>query len=106
MTCAKAKVECWIVHPSGAVFYGSNDCATPVNICPRTADEGYEKCTHVCNQEGHAEQVALKKARHFARGATVFVTHHRICDNCADLLFAAGVDRVLLAKNAPVFFQQ
>ena len=106
MTCAKVKVECWLVHPTGTVYYGSNDCAAPQVQCPRTKDEGYDKCTHVCQQEGHAEQIALKKAGVSSHGCIAFVTHKRICPRCEDLLYKNGVERVYLANLAPVFWQK
>lgn len=110
MTCAKVKVECWLIHPSGAVFYGSNDCANPQVHCPRTAagethGVGYEKCTHICRQEGHAEVVALRKAGHFARECIAFVTHDWICKDCEAALYAAGVQCVMLSTPAKVFWQ-
>lgn len=108
MTCAKIKIECWLVHPSGVVFYGSNDCANPQVTCPRgNAPKGteYEKCQHICQQEGHAEQIALKKAGHFSYGCIAFVNHDWICPNCADLLYKNGVEQVYLAALAPVFWQ-
>ena len=111
MTCAKVKVECWIVHPSGAVFYGSNDCGTPQEVCPRvtagqTHGEGYEKCHHICNQPGHAEIMALRAAGEWARGSTAFVGHDWVCQDCENALYKAGVDRVFLAQKAPVFWQK
>ena len=106
MTCAKVRVECWLIHPTGIVFYGSNDCDTPQVKCPREEGEGYDKCGHVCNQQGHAEQVALRKAGEYSHGCIAFVTHKRICPTCEALLYKHGVDRVYLASLAPVFWQK
>jgi hypothetical protein len=45
MTCAKKRVTCQIVTADGQhAFYGTNDCATPVEVCPRGLWDGYEKC--------------------------------------------------------------
>ena len=95
--CAKRQVVCTIVGINGARYIGENDCANPQKVCPRLEGEGYEKCTSVCQQVGHAETEALKKAGMNARGghATLF-GHHWICEPCGRALSDAGVASVTI----------
>ncbi len=56
--CAKMTVRCTLVTPAGEHIVGTNHCENPQPVCPRAPGEGYEKCTSVCRQVGHAEVVA------------------------------------------------
>jgi deoxycytidylate deaminase len=101
MTCAKKKVRCFIVTEDAKnIFYGTNHCDTPVMVCPRTEGEGYEKCKSICNQKGHAEEMALAEAEGFdLTGATAYIEgigHY--CKSCQIKLFAAGVENLRLVK--------
>ena len=101
MTCAKKIVECWIQAKDGTIFYGSNDCDKPQVKCPRIGNEGYEKCKTICQQQGHAEEMALADAgEHDLNGATAYMfgTTH-FCENCQKALFGAGVR--YLTKGEP-----
>jgi len=90
--CAKTHVVCVISTPSGHVFKGTNWCANPQEVCPRSAGEGYDKCKSICKQEGHAEVDALKLAGDKARGASAVLTGHSYaCQSCQEALFGAGI---------------
>ena len=98
--CAKSDVRCTIVTEDGKHFVGGNWCVTPQLTCPREVGEGYEKCTTICNQLGHAEEVALKEAGNAAKGATAYLEGHGYaCRSCQEQLFGAGIK--FLARSAP-----
>lgn len=99
MTCAKVVVTCTIIARDGSRFVGRNDCAKPQPACPRLPGEGYEKCNSVCEQSGHAEEVALALAGDKSVGAVAYVEgHHRICENCESVLGKASVSAAHLAS--------
>lgn len=90
--CAKATVTCIIVSPEGRQFVGTNYCNNAQSICPRAPGEGYEKCASICDQEGHAEEVAISLAGPAAIGATAYITGHTYaCQKCQEKLFGGGV---------------
>lgn len=82
MTCAKVEVHAYLVSLDGRVYHGSNWCAAPQAECPRAPGEGYEKCKSVCGQSAHAEVNAIAAAGDAARGATIVVDYHYVCDAC------------------------
>ncbi len=55
MSCAKKRVQCVLIAEDGEVFVGENWCNNPQQTCPREPGEGYDKCTHICKQNAHAE---------------------------------------------------
>lgn len=90
--CAKLVVRCTLVTPVGVRFVGENWCANPQPTCPREPGEGYDKCKSVCQQYGHAEEVALLLAGCAASGSHAYVEgHDHACRNCQKALFGAGV---------------
>ena len=90
--CAKLRVSCTLLTSSGVRFTGTNDCANPQPVCPREPGEGYEKCISICQQEGHAERVAIKRAGRYADGAFALITgHDHACRECQHALYEAGV---------------
>lgn len=92
MTCAKARVLCTIIANTGIRYTAENACDNPQKTCPRLPGEGYEKCTTICHQRGHAELQALELAGTAATGARVELRGHSYyCKACQDALFAAGV---------------
>lgn len=97
MTCAKVHVEALLMTREGAFFRGTNGCAQPQVKCPRYAGEGYAKCKSVCEQEGHAETVAMDRARlsGWRYGGTMFVDYKRICDECLEECHKHGLDVVV-----------
>lgn len=96
--CAKRRVRCTIVARDGRAVTGENECANAQDVCPRGPDEGYEKCHSVCRQVGHAEDVALDKARasdfDFEGAIAVLAGHDRICSACEQALDGAGITEV------------
>jgi hypothetical protein len=89
--CAKQTVRCRI-YSEGEMYEGTNSCANPQPVCPRLPGEGYEKCTTICQQQGHAELQALRIAGEHAKGASVILSgHYYVCEPCAAALRAAGV---------------
>lgn len=104
MTCAKRHVTCTIVVKGGdQIAIGTNYCRNPQLVCPREPGEGYDKCKSVCDQAGHAENVALKNAATFSfdlRGAIATVDGIGwVCWTCLDQLRAAGIARVYVREN-------
>lgn len=90
MTCAKRRVAAYIMDGDLIVAAGTNRCRAPQPVCPREPGEGYEKCRSICDQEGHAETMAIWNAAE--RGfdlnepdhglRMVVLGHHRQCDMC------------------------
>lgn len=89
MTCAKQRVICTLVTTDGERIVGENYCFNPQEVCPRSPGEGYEKC----EQQGHAEQVAVRLAGPKAKGARAFLEGHTYaCRDCQEALFGAGIE--------------
>ena len=100
--CAKKRVVCTIVAPDGERIVGENWCGNPQSVCPRLPGENYEKCNTVCQQEGHAEIVALRLAGERARDGKVFLEGHTYyCQDCLDALYDAGITSVFAPGVAP-----
>jgi hypothetical protein len=107
--CAKRRVQCLIIPYGMAPIMGENDCANPQPVCPRLPGEGYEKCKTVCQQAGHAEIVALRKAQEWTEraGATLYKAkaylrgHHYFCEECGKALRDAGVASMTVEYDAP-----
>lgn len=96
MTCAKKKVVCILVTADGEhSFSGTNNCANPQEVCPRKEGEGYEKCKSICNQPGHAEEVALKKAQETGVSLCNATAHvsgiDNFCKSCQRKMYEAGI---------------
>lgn len=97
MTCAKIVVTARLVLPDGRFFLGCNDCASPQAECPRLPGEGYAKCKSICEQTGHAEEIAIHLARgEQLVGATMEVRHTHICINCQLLCDWHGIEARLV----------
>lgn len=91
--CAKTRVKCTIVSVCGKHFVGYNDVANPQLSCPRLPGEDYEKCLLVCQQFGHAEELALEAAQGFTRGATAYLEGlDNYCKPCQKRLQQAGIN--------------
>jgi len=93
--CAKKQVECRIIFPNGESTWGRNDCLNPQEVCPRLPGEGYKKCIEICEQIGHAEEVALDAASQSTVGAkaVVYGISH-VCRNCQETLYGAGITSI------------
>lgn len=90
--CVKTSVQCTIITTEGKHFVGENWCKNPQEVCPRLPGEDYEKCKTICEQEGHAEQVAVRLAGDSARGSRAYlVGHSYACMHCQHALFGAGI---------------
>lgn len=97
--CAKATVRCTLVTEDGSRIVGENWCANPQAACPRLPGEDYTKCKTVCQQEGHAEQVAVRLAEGWARGSHAYLEGHTYaCRECQEALFGAGVVALSISK--------
>lgn len=98
--CAKQIVTATIITAGGERFVGTNFVLNPQKVCPRGARPtgiGYELCTSICEQIGHAEDVALLYAGDKARGGVMYLEGHTlVCSNCLDLCVEAGVDLVVI----------
>ena len=93
MTCAKKQVTCVLVKDDNIIAVGRNSCRKPQETCPRLPGEGYQKCKDICDQTGHAEEMALEQAGDQAEGCTAYligINHY--CKTCQLKLFAAGIE--------------
>lgn len=97
MTCAKKHVCCYIVH-KGKTYVGTNKVNKPQKTCPRGPNEGYKKCTTICDQPGHAEEMALKAAEGVdLTGAVAYLSGiGYYCKSCQEKLFNAGIESLRL----------
>lgn len=92
MSCVKKHVTCVLVAENGSWIVGTNFCRNPQDVCPREPWEGYDKCSTICRQVGHAEEIALMDAGDRAKGARAYILGiGHVCRNCQEKLFAAGV---------------
>ncbi len=97
--CAKTVVKCTLVTKDGKHIVGTNWCRNAQKSCPRYVGEGYEKCKSICDQVGHAEQVALANAGKEAKGAHAYLEGHTYaCKECQEALFGAGVVALTVGK--------
>jgi len=98
MTCAKKQVKCVIQTLDGHVFEGMNDCLKPQKRCPRGPGEDYTKCKTICDQPGHAEEIAIEAANEAGAdltGATAFLSGiDNFCKSCQRKLYKIGVRRL------------
>lgn len=95
--CAKVTTTCTLVTIEGERIIGTNWCATPQEVCPRKPGDDYTACKTICNQAGHAEEVAVRLAGHKAHGARAFLDGHTYaCMACQHALFGAGVESLSL----------
>ena len=105
--CAKRRVQCVIVPFGMAPIMGENDCANPQPTCPRLPGEGYEKCKTICQQDGHAEIAALRRAEdwtaragHSLHGAKAFIRgHYWMCEPCGAALKKAGIAGITIVHD-------
>ncbi len=95
MTCAKRPVRCVLTNPEGEYVIGWNDCRNPQAVCPRAEGEDYTKCRTICDQYGHAEEVAISAARFegldMTDGEAFIDGHTYACGPCERALRAIGI---------------
>lgn len=100
--CAKQTVTATIISPDGLRFVGTNAVARPQPSCPRRGmptGVGYELCDTVCQQAGHAEVQALRKAGNSARGSILYLEGHTYaCEPCKAAVTAAGIVEIVIAS--------
>ncbi len=103
--CALVKVESWIVTQDFQVFYGSNDCETPIAKCPRTERDrvlqNYLACITRCHQKSHSEVRALDAALAAGanlKGARLFTSGNTICRTCQKELAHYGIVNFTLGR--------
>ena len=94
--CYKREVCAIIVTQQGEISVGENLIYNDeVTECPRAKGEGYEKCTSICAQKGHAETEAIRKAKdsgYDLEGGNLYLMgHHRICGPCKEACDNAGL---------------
>lgn len=105
--CAKKIVVCKIVLTNGTEFIGTNDCFNPQFQCPRFPGDNYSKCRSICNQLGHAEQVALYKAigaftywEEVLKGAKAYIKGISwVCRQCQEVLYQHGIESISIVKE-------
>lgn len=97
--CAKTTTRCTIIALNGREYVGQNICANPQQACPRLPGEGYAKCVSICQQWGHAEQVAASIVGDRAHGGTAYLEGHTyFCDACKAALAAVGVTHLIVGQ--------
>ena len=93
----------------GTRVTGRNDCRNFVATCPRAPGEDYSKCTSICGQVGHAEIVAVEKARAAGldlQGAVAFLRGiDFICQHCRTVTEAAGITRIYVGRDPALAHQ-
>lgn len=91
------------------IFHGTNGVENPQTVCPRAIGEDYTKCKIICNQPGHAEEMAVRAAEKEGVslvGATAYlygIGHY--CKDCQLRLFAAGVESLKLVKTETAYLE-
>ena len=98
MTCAKKRVICTIITTSGHQITGENSCIKPQKTCPRLPGEGYAKCWSICQQPGHAEEMALVRMRGLSMKPAIVHLNgiDRVCERCKKALREVGVTEVVI----------
>ena len=99
MECLKQVVTATILRDGKVLVIGKNDISnSEVTECPRKgmkSGEGYELCTSICGQKGHAEVQAIEKAKELGiniKGASMAVEGHSyICGNCEKEIMKASI---------------
>jgi len=95
MTCIKTTVYCLIESVDGRSVHASNRCNNPQTVCPRGEGEGYDKCTLICSQQGHAEVQAIRQADLIGMplqdATAIILGHYYACDPCVAALNDRGI---------------
>lgn len=105
MTCAKQRVIATVVAADGTYYTGENLCNNPQKVCPRDelgykSGEGYELCKSICDQQSHAEVVAITKAGDNAKGATLYLRGHSYaCGNCKSCAEINGIEEIVVCND-------
>jgi deoxycytidylate deaminase len=107
MECLKQVVTATISRRGKVLVVGKNDISNDeVTECPRKgmkSGEGYELCTSICGQKGHAEFQAIERAKELGidiKGASMAVEGHSyICDNCEKEIMKASIRDWYIKKD-------
>lgn len=98
--CAKQEVSAIICKDGDVLSVGKNLCLKPQEVCPRDTagyktGAGYHLCKDVCQQIGHAEEVAIAMAfEEELEGAEIFLEGHTyFCDKCTKSIGRVGIKR-------------
>ena len=113
--CVKQPTAAVIVKKGKIIGRGVN-AGKRVEVCPRVirgcpTGTGYELCKSVCQQEGHAEVMAIRdalkanlkanKKNKNLKGASMYLDGHWwVCKPCWDEIIKAGISRVYLRKDS------
>lgn len=106
--CIKQPTAAVVVKNGKIIGRGAN-AGKRVDVCPRVIHDcptgtGYEYCKEVCNQEGHAEVMAIRdalKKTNDPKGASLYLDGHWwLCKPCWDEIIKVGISRVYLRKDS------
>lgn len=108
--CIKQPTGAVIVKGSKIIGRGSN-AGKRVEECPRWGSPtgtNYGPCKDVCQQEGHAEVMAIKDAeakdKDTHEADLYLYGHWWCCENCWNHILAAGIKRVILLEKSEELF--
>ena len=106
--CLKQPTAAVIVKKRIVLGKGVN-AGKKVEVCPRVlrncpTGTGYEFCKTVCEQEGHAEIMAIRNALsngHNLKGASLYLDGHWwACKECWDKILQSGITKVFLRTDS------
>ena len=106
--CVKQPTAAIIVKNKRIIGKGVN-AGKRVAVCPRVIHQyptgvGYELCGTVCQQEGHAEIMAILDAKnkgHNTKKANLYLDGHWwICESCWIEIIKAGIGKVFLREDS------
>lgn len=104
-----------VVVKNGKVIGRGTNAAKKVDICPRVTHNcptgtGYEFCKSVCNQEGHAEIMAIRSALNVdsnLEGCDLYLEGHWwICENCWNEIIKVGIKNVFLRRDSKELYKK
>jgi deoxycytidylate deaminase len=89
----------------GSFVTGENWCRNPQTTCPReeqgyASGEGYHLCRDICDQAGHAEEIAAMSMLGRPGHTAYLYGHTYACDRCKEALRAAGVRQLILEDGS------
>ncbi len=112
--CVKQPTAAVVVKNGKIIGRGAN-AGKKIDVCPRAilkcpTGEGYELCKSVCEQEGHAEVMAindaLAKGEDLA-GADMYLDGHWwVCKPCWDEIIRAGIKNVYLRSDSAELYKR
>lgn len=104
--CLKQTTVAVIMKDGKFISIGFNEIlANNITECPRKdlpTGVGYEKCTDICHQYGHAEVNACNESDcdDGCEGATLYLIGHTYCcDNCLNVMKEHGIKTVVLCES-------